>query len=217
MKRCPVIALLLVCMLLAAPAAVIAGELKPIVLPAPQTGGGMPLMQTLAARQTARAFSNKELPLQVISDLLWAAFGVNRTDTGKRTAPSARNWQEIDIYVAMAQGLYRYDAAGNTLEPVLEDDIREATGKQPFVAGAPVNLVYVADYTKMGDSPIDIKKFYSAADTGFIGQNVYLYCASKGLATVVRGYLDREKLEQIMKLGPDRKVVFAQTVGYPAE
>lgn len=217
MKHIPFLVAVVAFVLIASHAAAFAGEMKPIELPAPQTDGGKPLMQALKARHTERAFSGDELPLQVLSNMLWAAFGVNRPESGKRTAPSAMNWQEIDIYVAMARGLYRYDAAGNRLDPVLEEDIRAATGQQPFVADAPVNLVYVADYSKMGDAPEDVKKFYSAAGTGFISQNVYLFCASEGLATVVRGSVDREGLEKIMKLGPDQKVVLAQTVGYPAE
>jgi nitroreductase len=96
-------------------------------------------------------------------------------------------------------------------------DIRAETGRQDFVEVAPVNLIYVADLSKMGEAPADVKDFYSAADTGFISQNVYLYCASEGLATVVRGLVDREKLGQVMELRDDQKVVFAQTVGYPAK
>lgn len=217
MKRFSGFTVILVIALLALHAAAVAGEMKAIELPDPQTDGGKPLMQALMARHSERAFSEKELPLQVLSDMLWAAFGVNRPESGKRTAPSARNWQEIDIYVTMARGVFRYDAVANTLEPVMEQDIRPATGAQPFVAGAPVNLVYVADYTKMGDAPLEAKQMYSAADAGFISQNVYLFCASEGLATVVRGLVDREKLGEILMLGTDRKAVFAQTVGYPAE
>lgn len=217
MKRIPFFTFVVAVLLIASHAAAVAGEMKPIELPAPQTDGGKPLMQALKARHTERAFSSKELSLQILSNMLWAAFGVNRPESGKRTAPSAMNWQEIDIYVAMAKGLYRYDAVGNKLDPILEDDIRKATGTQPFVADAPVNLVYVADYSKMGDSPEEVKKFYSAANTGFISQNVYLFCASEGLATGVRAYIDREVLEKTMKLGPDQKIVLAQAVGYPAK
>ncbi len=210
---------IVVCMIviLALHAAAVAGELKPIELPNPQTEGGKPLMQVLKMRHSERDFSEKEIPLQVLSNMLWAAFGVNRPESGKRTAPSARNWQEIDIYVTTAKGTFRYNAAANTLEPVLEHDIRGKTGSQPFVAGAPLNLVFVADYSKMGDAPEDAKLMYSAADAGFISQNVYLFCASEGLATVVRGLVERDTLGDILMLGPDEKVVFAQTVGYPAE
>ena len=191
-----------------------AGEMKPIELPDPQTKGGMPLMDALQNRKSDREFSSEKLPEQALSNLLWAAFGVNRPESGKRTAPSARNWQEIDIYVALEKGLFLYDAASHSLKPVLPDDIRALTGKQDFVGKAPVNLVFVADFSRMGDASDDQKKMYSAADAGFIAQNVYLYCASEGLGTVVRGYLDREELAKAMKLGPERYVTFAQTVGH---
>jgi len=194
-----------------------AQELQKIVLPAPDTQGGMPLMQALSQRSTSRSFAEKEIPPQVLSDLLWAATGINRPDSGKRTAPTARNLQEIDVYVATAQGLYLYDPKEHALLTVLADDIRAATGSQDFVAGAPVNLVYVVDYKRMGDAPEEIKKFYAATDTGFISQNVYLYCASAGLATVVRGLVDREILAKAMGLRPDQAVILAQTVGYPKE
>jgi len=189
--------------------------LKPIQLLQPQMDGGRPLMQVLKDRKTSRAFSSEKLPMQVLSNMLWAAWGVNRPESGKRTAPSAMNWQEIDVYVALADGLYLYDAKANILKPILAEDIRAATGGQSFVKDAPVNLIYVSDFSKMGNAPDDRKAFYSATDTGFISQNVYLYCASEGLATVVRGYVDRPALAKVMKLRPDQKVILAQTVGYP--
>ncbi len=192
-----------------------AQDLKPIELPAPNTTGGKPLMEALSMRSTSRDFSDEKLPSQVLSDLLWAACGVNRPESGKRTAPTAMNMQEIDVYVAMAEGLYLYDAAKHMLVPVLGEDIRAATGRQDFVGAAPVNLVYVADLSKMTRGDEEQKKFYSATDTGFIGQNVYLFCASQGLVTVVRGAVDKEALAAAMKLRPDQKVVLAQTVGYP--
>ena len=192
-----------------------AQDIKPIQLPKPQMEGGKPLMQALKERKTARSFSSEKLPMQTLGNLLWAAFGVNRPETGQRTAPSAMNRQEIDIYVATANGLYLYDAKGNTLKLVLADDIREATGTQAFVKDAPVNLVYVADYARMGGQKDEEKHLYSAADTGFIAQNVYLFCASEGLATVVRGSVDRPALAKAMKLRPEQKIILAQTVGYP--
>jgi len=147
--------------------------------------------------------------------LLWAALGVNRADSGKRTAPSASNRMEIDLYVAMADGLYLYNAKAHSLDPVLAGDIRAETGRQPFVREAPLNLVYVADSAKMGKSTEEDKVLYSAADTGFIAQNVYLFCASEGLATVVRGMVDRPSLAKAMKLRPDQRIILSQTVGYP--
>jgi SagB-type dehydrogenase family enzyme len=192
-----------------------AQDLKSIQLPKPQMDGGKPLMQALKERKSTRSFSPEKLPMQTLGNLLWAAFGINRPDSGQRTAPSAMNRQEIDIYVATADGLYLYDAKGSTLQPVLADDLRAATGMQPFVKDAPVELVYVADYSRMGRGTDDEKNLYSAADTGFIGQNVYLFCASEGLATVVRGSVDRTALAKAMKLRPEQKIILAQTVGYP--
>ena len=201
--------------LLAFSTLVSAQDLKPIQLPKPQMDGGKPLMQALKDRKSSRAFSTEKLPVQVLGNLLWAAFGINRPDTGHRTAPSAVNWQEIDIYVATADGLYLYDAKGHALQPVLAGDIRAETGMQPFVKDAPVELVYVADYSRMGKGTDDQKNLYSAADTGFISENAYLFCASEGLATVVRGSVDKAALAKTMKLRPDQKIILAQTVGYP--
>jgi SagB-type dehydrogenase family enzyme len=172
-------------------------------------------MEVLKDRKSSRAFSAEKLPGQMLSNMLWAAFGVNRPDSGKRTAPSARNWQEIDIYVATADGLYLYDARGHMLRQVLAGDIRAMTGRQTFVGEVPVNLIYVADFSRMGGAADEDKVLYSAAGTGFIGQNVYLYCASEGLATVVRGLVDRPALAKAMKLRSDQKVILAQSVGYP--
>ncbi|MGB8226978.1 MAG: SagB/ThcOx family dehydrogenase [Sedimentisphaerales bacterium] len=193
---------------------VTAEELKPIELPKPQTEGGKPLMQALKERKTSREFSSEKLPMQVLSNMLWAADGINRPD-GKRTAPTAMNKQEIDVYVALEEGLYLYDAKENKLIGVLAQDLRQATGKQPFVKDAPVNLVFVADYTKMGNMPDNVKDFYSATDTGYISQNVYLFCASEGLATVVRGAVDKPACSAAMKLRADQKIILAQTVGFP--
>ncbi len=192
-----------------------AAELLPIKLPPPNLNGGKSLMQSLQARKSSREFSAKKLPVEVLSNLLWAAFGINRPDSGRRTAPSAVNWQEIDIYVAMADGLYLYNAKEHVLKPVVKQDIRELTGKQPFVKEAPVNLIYVADYSRMGGASVEDRNFYTAADTGFIAQNVYLFCASEGLATVVRGSIDRDVLAKAMGLRDNQKIVLSQTVGYP--
>ncbi len=186
-----------------------------IDLPAPDTTGGKTLKQALQERRTSREFSNKPLPAGIISNLLWAAFGVNRA-TGGRTAPSAHEWHEIDVYVATADGLYLYDARNHSLRPILAQDIRVKTGTQPFVADAPVNLVYVADYSRMVEAEETDRILYSAADAGFISQNVCLFCATEGLATVVRGMVPRNELAKLMKLRPAQRVVLAQSVGYPA-
>jgi len=170
-------------------------------------------MQVLKDRKSTRDFRPDKLPPQTLANLLWAGFGVNRHD-GRRTAPSASNHQEIDIYVATADGLYVYDAEGNRLHAVLHDDVREKTGIQPFVGNAPVNLVYVADLAKAGTDSAE-RDMDVAADTGFIAENVYLFCASEGLATVVRGSIDRRALSSAMRLRSDQRIILAQTVGYP--
>jgi SagB-type dehydrogenase family enzyme len=190
------------------------GMADPIALPKPQTDGGKPLMQALAERKSSREFSPEELSPQVLSNLLWAASGVNRPD-GRRTAPTASNRQEIDIYVAKAEGLYLYDHKAHRLELVVKEDLRAATGGQEFVAGAPVNLVFVADFGRMGSGSIEDKVLYSAADTGYISQNVYLFCASEGLATVARGSVNRPSLAKAIGLGENQRITLAQTVGYP--
>lgn len=185
-----------------------------IQLPAPRKEGGKPLLQALNERKSAREFSSEKLPLPVLSNMLWAAFGINRS-TGQRTAPSANNKQEIDIYVATADGLYLYDGKANQLTQILSEDIRALCGTQPYVKDAPVNLIYVADLAKAGRTKTEDIEFYSGANTGFIAQNVYLFCASEGLATVVRASIDRPALAKAMKLRPDQKIALAQTVGYP--
>ena len=192
-----------------------AAELLPVKLLPPNLNSGKSLMQSLQARKSSRDFSAKKLPVEVLSNLLWAACGINRQESGKRTAPSAVNWQEIDVYVAMADGLYLYNAKEHFLKPVIKQDIRELTGKQKFVKDAPVNLIYIADYSRMGHGNAEEKNSYSAADAAFIAQNVYLYCASEGLATVVRGLIDRDVLAKAMRLRDSQKVIFSQTVGYP--
>jgi nitroreductase len=185
----------------------------PIPLPSPQMEGGKPLMQVLKERMSNRTFGDEKLPMQTLSNLLWAAFGVNRPD-GRRTAPSAKNWQEIDIYVAAPDGLFLWDAQKNTLNPILTKDLRAMTGGQAYVKDAAINLVYVADYSKVDGGGMD-QNILVGADTGFISENVYLYCASDGLATVVRANIDREALAKEMKLKPAQKIILAQSVGYP--
>jgi SagB-type dehydrogenase family enzyme len=189
-----------------------------IRLPEPQTEIGKPLMQALKLRHSTREYSSKKLPFQEISNLLWAAWGINRIESGRRTAPSMSNRQTIDIYVAFANGLYLYNAKENSLNKIIDKDIREMTGRQEFTKNAPVNLIYVADFTRMSDKmPDEQKTVLSSADTGYISQNVYLYCASEGLATVVYHSINKADLEKEMGLSPDQKVIMAQSVGYPKE
>lgn len=196
---------------------VFAQESATIKLPPPQTEGGMPLMQALRQRHSTREFSPQPLPPQVLSDLLWAAAGVNRPATGQRTAPSARDWREIDVYVTTADGTYRFEPDAHALRLVLAQDLRALTGTQEFVAEAPLNLVYVADLDRMQGTTAEHRLLYSATDTGFIAQNVYLYCAGTGLATVVRGSIDRDALGTALGLRPSQRVILAQSVGYPRD
>ncbi|MFB3828543.1 MAG: SagB/ThcOx family dehydrogenase [Bryobacteraceae bacterium] len=203
----------LLCAAMAAPA--VAQDLQPIQLPKPRITGGKPLMEALALRSSAREFGPEKLGPQVLSDMLWAAWGFNRPDAGKRTAPSSTNRQEIDVYVATAEGAYLYDAKANRLQPVAAGDLRAATGTQPYVGTAALNLVYVADYARMAGSNDQAKAVTAAVNTGFISQNVYLYCASEGLATVVRGSVNRDELAKALKLRPEQHVTYAQSVGYP--
>jgi SagB-type dehydrogenase family enzyme len=205
----------LLCLFLLVPVCASGQDSSVIALPTPRTEGGKPLMQVLKERKSVREFSPEKLPNQVLSNLLWAAFGVNRPDDGKRTAPSARNWQDIDIYVTTADGLFLFDAKAHALKKLSEKDIRGSTGGQSFVATAPVNLVYVSNLSKSGDASDADKNFYAALDAGFIAENVYLFCASEGLGVVVRAMVNREELAKEMKLRPDQKIIVAQTVGFP--
>ena len=197
------------------PEAIFAAEPKPLQLLKPTEGAGNSFLQLLWKRKSSREFSPEPLPLEVLSNLLWAACGINRPD-GRRTAPTASNRQEIDVYAATASGLFLYEAQTNRLNPILAEDIRGMTSsRQSFVKDVPVNLLYVADYAKMGKVPDEMKGIYSAAAAGFIGQNVYLYCASEGLSTVVRASMDRPALARAMKLRAGQRIVLAQSVGYP--
>jgi hypothetical protein len=184
-----------------------------VSLPRAQVQGGMPLLSALKLRRSTREYSDRALSAQALSNLLWAAFGVNRP-SGERTAPYWRHIMVIDVYVAMADGVYLYDPSAHELSPYLPEDIRAATGLQPFVATAPVNLVYVAHAERMQDISPEDRRVYASVDAAFIGQNVYLYCASEGLASVFRGAVDHAALARALKLPEQQFVTFAQTVGY---
>ena len=184
-------------------------------LPAPQMTGGKPLLDCLKARQSGREFSSEKLPLRVLSNLLWAADGINRPDSGKRTAPSAVNWQDIDVYAATADGVFLYLSKEHALKKIVGEDLRAAMGKQEFVKDVPLNLVYVSDYSKIPRGTDEDKRSISGTHTGFISQNVYLFCASEGLSTVVRGLIDEETAAKAMKLRPEQHIALAQSVGYP--
>lgn len=185
-----------------------------VVLPEPRKQGGRPLLDALGARHSTREYADRPLPIQILSDLLWAAFGVNRP-SGEQTVPFWRHVMVLDVYVAMADGVWLYDPAAHALSRYSRADIRAATGSQDFVATAALNLVYVAHGERMADLTEEQRRLYASVDTGFIGQNVYLFCASEGLATVFRGAIDYQRLDQTLRLPPGQFVTFAQTVGYP--
>jgi len=183
-------------------------------LPAPRKEAGKPLMQALQARRSIREYSQRALSAQTLSDLLWAAYGINRP-SGDRTAPYWRHIMVIDLYAAMADGVWLYDPRAHALRPHLAADIRAMTGLQDFVATAPLNLVYVVHGERMTDVKPEERRLYGSVDAAFAGQNVYLYCASEGLATVFRGAVDYDKLGRAMRLPDGQFVAFSQTVGYP--
>jgi SagB-type dehydrogenase family enzyme len=190
------------------------GASPSISLAPPRKQGGLPLMEALSKRRSHREFAATEIPLDVLSDLLWAAFGVSSAD-GHRTAPTALNAQEIDIYLALPQGAYRYDAAHHDLQLVVSSDVRRVTGYQDFVDDAPVDLVFVADYRRMTMVPVGQRECYASVAAGAIAQNVYLYAASVGLATVLRGWIDREAIATALGLSHDEHVLLSQTFGFP--
>jgi hypothetical protein len=198
----------------AAAPAIATEETKSIALPPPHRTGGKPLIDALALRRSTREYSERTLPPQVMSDLLWAAFGINRP-SGDRTAPYWRHIMVVDVYAATADGVWLYDPKSHALVPHSGADIRALTGQQDFVGTAPLNLIYVAHGERMQDVSADDRRLYASVDSGFIGQNVYLFCASEGLATVFRGALDTAELGKTMQLGTGQFVTFAQTVGYP--
>ena len=199
-------------------------ELAGMALPKPQTQGGRPLMAALSDRKTNRDIGEEKLSPQMLSNLLWAAWGINRPATGGRTAPSAMNVQEIDLYVFLGEGVYRFDAPSHSLKPVVAGDHRAQTGTQPDVGKAPVNLVYVADFDKYAGgrggrtiADVSVRTAWSNAHAGFIAQNVYLFAASEGLASWFRALVDGPALAKLLNLQPSEKVLYAQGVGYPSK
>jgi len=199
--------------LAATPSAASAQDLKPIELPPPRDDGGKALTATLKLRRSTREYSDRPLSAQTLSDLLWTAFGVNRLASGDRTAPYWRHVMVMDIYVATADGVWLYEPQGHTLLPHSKDDIRAQTGLQDFVGTAPLNLIYVAHGERMTDISVEERRLYASVDSGFMGQNVYLFCASEGLGTVFRGAVDGEKRGRTLQLPDQQFVTFAQTVG----
>lgn len=189
-----------------------------IKLPAPQKSGGKALMDCLNERQTDRNFNTKPLSLQDLSDLVWAAYGINRPESGKRTIPTATNWQEMVLYVATADGIFRYNAEQHELELVKKGDYRKNCGPQPFMTAAPVCFIYTADHNKKGRiSNPEHQKEYSYHHAGYMAQSVYLVCAAKDMATVVIGSVNKEELAKIIGLPDKHIVIYTQPVGYKKE
>jgi nitroreductase len=197
------------------------GQLKPrpaidspaIVLPPARRSGGMALMEALQRRESRREFHDAALGEQVMADLLWAAAGINRPDSGGRTAPTAMNSQEVQLYVAMAQGLFLYDPANHAMQMTVASDVRRVTGYQDFVDTAPLDLVYVANHAHMKLVPAAQRERYAFAAAGAMAQNVYLFCAANGLATVIRAWFDNPALSKAMALEADQQLLLCQTVG----
>ncbi len=196
-------------------------KLDTLKLNAPNLDKGMLIMQALKNRKSTRELSDKKLSLEILSELLWAANGINRED-GKRTAPAALNIQAVDIYVVLQEGVYQYEPVENQLIPIAEGDFRKQAGMQDFVFIAPVNLVYVVDLEKYkelppyaANLPNEEKVKWALIAAGCQAQNVNLYCASEGLGATVRGLIDQKTFGEILKLRPEQKIILAQTVGYP--
>ncbi len=206
--------LVLVSALLAAAPLAAASTPSAIDLPAPRRTGGLPLMEALARRATARAFDTRALTPQQLGDALWAGFGINRPD-GKRTAPSSMDKRELSIYVLLPQGAFVYEPQRHRLEPVVPGDLRALGGRQDFVRDAPVTLVYVADRERMTKGSPEEQEATASFDTGFVSQNVYLYCASEGLATGVRAWVDRDTLGKALGLRAGQLITAAQSIGHP--
>jgi len=213
MKKLTIVTAFLICVMISLTHA---SDLKPIQLKKPDMTRKGTLMEALSKRQTTREYSNKMITDQELSDLLWAANGINRPAESKRTAPSAMNAQDIDIYVLTAQGVYLYDAKKNTLEPVTAGDHRaQISSQQAFVATAPVNLMLVSDLSRFTRADDANKPGLAAMDAGIVSQNISLFCASVGLATVVRAFIDHDKMTPILKLKPEQKILLNHPVGYP--
>ena len=191
--------------------------LEPIHLPAPDTSGGIPLMQALKERKSTKAFASKAISHDQLSNLLWAAFGINRPESGKRTAATAVNCQNIQIFVVFDNAAYVYQAEENCLIPVVDRDLRSLAATQEYANVAPINLVYVSDQGKIPDNVTGKKPFYAAFHAGAISQNVYLYCASAGLGAVVRNSVDRVGLKEALNLRHDQVIVMAQSVGHASD
>lgn len=190
--------------------------LNRVNLPKPQNKGGEPLLDVLSRRRSGRKYSDREIDLQTLSNLLWASFGIN-SERGGRTAPSSHNSQEIDLYLFLSSGVYRYNAAENILEQLFEEDMRSLTGTQPFVASAPLNIAFVGDKSKLQNKTPQEAVETIFVDAGFISQNLYLFCTSFNLRSVVRLLFDKKMLHDKLELSENQEITVIHTVGYPVE
>lgn len=192
-----------------------AQELKPVSLPKPDMKRAGTLMDALSKRASVREFKDSALSLQDLSDLLWSANGINRPEKKGRTAPSAINAQDIDIYVIKEEGVFVYDYVKHALKVVQKGDFRKKIGRQPFVETAPVNLILVSDLSRFNRGEEHQKMMWGAFDAGIVSENVSLFCASAGLATVVRAMIDIDEMQSALKLGSTQKIMLNHPVGYP--
>ena len=207
--------MLLITLMTAMVMTVIGEELKPVKLNTPNKKRGVSIMEALEKRHSTREYADKELSRQDLSDLLWAANGVNRPATGKRTAPSALNMQEISVYVCLPEGTYLYDAQAHTLQPVVKGDLRPlVAGQQKFVATAPVCLVLVADVARFQSGDKEHNLLMGAMDAGIVSQNISLFCAGVGLETVPRASMDQNGLRKALKLGDNYHLLMNHPIGY---
>jgi nitroreductase len=187
-----------------------AQELTPIKLNDPDKSRGLTVMAALSNRASVREWSSEKLSLQDLSDLVWAANGINRPAEGKRTAPSARNAQDIDVYVFAEEGIYLYDAAGQILNPVNKGDYRNILGKQE----APVVLLLVSVISRFPGEDNEQKVITGAFDAGIVSQNIALFCAGTGLKTRPRAGMDKEKIKEVLSLNDDQLPMLNLPVGY---
>lgn len=207
---------LLATLAVAATPQIVSAQAQAVNLPPPQTHGGKPLMEALQVRQSTRAYIDRPLPPEVLSSLLWAAWGVNRSGSGLRTAPSSHSMMDIDLYLAMANGVWIYDPKAHRLLPHMPDDIRaETTTGQDYVKSASLNIIYVSDAARMGKVADADRLLNGVADSAVIAQNVYLFCASEGLGAVLRASVPGAQLAKRLGLAPTQAIYFAQCVGYP--
>lgn len=188
-----------------------------ITLPEPDKVGGAPLMKAISDRKSSRAYRPQALSDQMISDLVWVSAGINRPEKGGITIPTAMGSKEIDVYVMTDKGVFFYKSGSHQLIPVEKGDHRSIAGKQEFAAQAPVTLFFVADHARMKPKDEEARNSFGAMTAAYASENVYLYCASKGLATVVRAAIDKDALSALLKLRPEQKLLLAQSVGYAPE